>query len=251
MTAPTRALTPIVLTDFWRLQVERRGVSEAALFSRAEIETSVRRAHCMQLHEEVRINARVSVQAHYAGHVLGAVMFLIRIDAPPEPLVPSASPPSAYPGGSNHSSAPPSSYHRDLAPYHHRSIAVASSPSLARAPLFILYSGDIHHAAAAHLGAFSLARLPPPLSGAFGAALGMPSVGALGRASATAAASAAKKSAAVAGSGGLGGLADALRPPAQNPALHSPHALSVLITESTCEFCCCDHNLLISSRCNF
>jgi Cft2 family RNA processing exonuclease len=206
MTAPTRALTPVILSDYWRLHVERRGVPESEFYSRAEIESCFQRVRCVQVHEEVRVNSRLSVQTHYAGHVLGAAMFLIRIDAEPECIrQPSL----------------PTSQAAD------RTICIDSSPALARAPLYILYSGDINHCADMHLGAFSLHRLPPSLHphSAYGAV----SASAFQRATSM-------------------GFAQALQPnPQLPPHLQSLNSLSVLITESTYVLSCLFHSVCISS----
>ena len=51
MSAPTRALTHVILNDYWRLQCERRGVPESQFYSRTDIDASLRRARCMQVLE--------------------------------------------------------------------------------------------------------------------------------------------------------------------------------------------------------
>jgi len=74
MTHPTRAIAPIVLEDFLKMQL--RGRREEPLYSHDQILSCFAHARCMQLQERVIIG-ELSVTPFYAGHVIGAVAILL------------------------------------------------------------------------------------------------------------------------------------------------------------------------------
>eukprot|EP00191_Tetraselmis_sp_GSL018_P024432 CAMPEP_0177626196 /NCGR_PEP_ID=MMETSP0419_2-20121207/30522_1 /TAXON_ID=582737 /ORGANISM="Tetraselmis sp., Strain GSL018" /LENGTH=635 /DNA_ID=CAMNT_0019127229 /DNA_START=149 /DNA_END=2057 /DNA_ORIENTATION=- len=77
MTYPTRAIVPVMLEDFRKVLVDRRG--EVELFSNRHISDSMKKVRCVNLHETVRIGEDMEIRAYYAGHVLGAAMFYLRV----------------------------------------------------------------------------------------------------------------------------------------------------------------------------
>jgi integrator complex subunit 11 len=170
MTAPTKALIPVLLEDFHRLQVERRG--QTNFFTKPQIGLAMQKVRCMQVHEEVWIDPELSIQAFYAGHVLGAVMFLIRIHTVP-PCAKCARAVAAALSASatsSSSSAATSTATALLSSSH----AGASTRRVCACqlghvpPVTIMYTGDFNTSSDRHLGAASLTRLPPML---FNAAL--------------------------------------------------------------------------------
>jgi integrator complex subunit 11 len=77
MTHPTKALCPILLEDFRRIAVERKG--ESNFFTPSMIKTSVGRAIPLRIGESHYIGEDFEVRPYYAGHVLGAAMFYVRV----------------------------------------------------------------------------------------------------------------------------------------------------------------------------
>ena len=76
MTHPTKAICPILLEDYRRITVERKG--ETNFFTAEMIAACMRKARPVYLHEVVRVDDALEIKAYYAGHVLGAAMFLVR-----------------------------------------------------------------------------------------------------------------------------------------------------------------------------
>uniref|UniRef100_A0A0R3SET5 Integrator complex subunit 11 n=1 Tax=Hymenolepis diminuta TaxID=6216 RepID=A0A0R3SET5_HYMDI len=76
MTHPTKAICPILLNDFRRLMDKR---SEQSLFSAEMIDRCMKKVTCVYLHQSVQVDDTIEIQAYYAGHVLGAAMFHIKI----------------------------------------------------------------------------------------------------------------------------------------------------------------------------
>lgn len=80
MTAPTRDICPILLEDFRKITVDRRG--EQNFFTSAMITAAMSKVVVVPLGEEVAVGAgedEIVVKAYYAGHVLGAAMFLVKV----------------------------------------------------------------------------------------------------------------------------------------------------------------------------
>ncbi|KAH9424163.1 integrator complex subunit 11 [Dermatophagoides pteronyssinus] len=76
MTHPTKAICPILLEDFRKITVERKG--ETNFFTSQMIKDCMRKVIPVNLHETVKVNDELEIKAYYAGHVLGAAMFHIR-----------------------------------------------------------------------------------------------------------------------------------------------------------------------------
>lgn len=79
MTAPTRAICPILLEDYRKITVERRG--EANFFTSEMIARCMGRVTEIAVHETLALADGVEVTCYYAGHVLGAGMFHVRVGA--------------------------------------------------------------------------------------------------------------------------------------------------------------------------
>ncbi|TGZ57299.1 hypothetical protein CRM22_009952 [Opisthorchis felineus] len=77
MTHPTKAICPILLDDYRKITVERRG--EQNFFTSEMIYRCMGKVKCVYVHQTVKVDDELELQAFYAGHVLGAAMFLIRV----------------------------------------------------------------------------------------------------------------------------------------------------------------------------
>ncbi|KAG5445512.1 Integrator complex subunit 11 [Clonorchis sinensis] len=77
MTHPTKAICPILLDDYRKITVERRG--EQNFFTSEMIYRCMSKVKCVYVHQTVKVDDELELQAFYAGHVLGAAMFLIRV----------------------------------------------------------------------------------------------------------------------------------------------------------------------------
>jgi integrator complex subunit 11 len=80
MTQPTRAIIPVLLEDFRKIVFEGRD-HDPQFFSSADVVACVDRATSIELDTEMEPVPGVFVTAHYAGHVLGAAMFTVRVGA--------------------------------------------------------------------------------------------------------------------------------------------------------------------------
>ena len=95
MTYPTKAMLPLMLEDFHKLVTSRGGGAGGGggkegggsssneneiSFSRADIDAASRAAVAVPLHATVPIaGGKLTLRAFYAGHVLGAAMFEVRV----------------------------------------------------------------------------------------------------------------------------------------------------------------------------
>ncbi|KAE9421527.1 hypothetical protein Angca_004797, partial [Angiostrongylus cantonensis] len=77
MTYPTKAIAPVLLEDYRKVQTEFRG--DTSFFTSANIKASMKKVVAIDLHETVQVDNELSIRAFYAGHVLGAAMFEIRV----------------------------------------------------------------------------------------------------------------------------------------------------------------------------
>lgn len=77
MTYPTKAIAPILLEDYRKITVERKG--ETNFFTSAMIKDCMRKVVTVDLHQTIRVDDELEITAYYAGHVLGAAMFRIRV----------------------------------------------------------------------------------------------------------------------------------------------------------------------------
>ena len=77
MTAPTRDIAPLLLEDYRKIMVERKG--EQGFFTSAMISDCMSKVKILNLNE-TSVFGDISVTAFYAGHVLGAGMFLVEVN---------------------------------------------------------------------------------------------------------------------------------------------------------------------------
>ncbi|XP_002975487.2 cleavage and polyadenylation specificity factor subunit 3-II, partial [Selaginella moellendorffii] len=76
MTYPTKALAPIMLEDYRKIMVDRRGEEEQ--FSTLHIQQCMKKVIAVDLRQTIRVSRDLAFRAYYAGHVLGAAMFYVK-----------------------------------------------------------------------------------------------------------------------------------------------------------------------------
>ena len=78
MTAPTKSIAPLLLDDFAKIQSQRTSIN---VWGRDDVKNCMSKASLIELHETIKIKSKsgteIKITSYYAGHVLGAVMFLI------------------------------------------------------------------------------------------------------------------------------------------------------------------------------
>lgn len=77
MTHPTKAICPILLEDYRKITVERKG--ETNFFTSAMIKNCMKKVIPINLHQTLKVDDDIEIKAYYAGHVLGAAMIYIRV----------------------------------------------------------------------------------------------------------------------------------------------------------------------------
>ncbi|XP_037089149.1 integrator complex subunit 11-like [Pollicipes pollicipes] len=77
MTYPTKAIAPILLEDMRKVAVERKG--ETNFFTSQMIKDCMKKVVAVNLHQTVQVDSEIEIKAYYAGHVLGAAMFHVRV----------------------------------------------------------------------------------------------------------------------------------------------------------------------------
>ncbi|KAJ3032938.1 Integrator complex subunit 11, partial [Rhizophlyctis rosea] len=77
MTYPTKAICPILLEDMRKVVVERKG--EQNFFTSDDIRNCMKKVIPLNLHESYMVDDDLEIKPYYAGHVLGAAMFHIRV----------------------------------------------------------------------------------------------------------------------------------------------------------------------------
>ncbi|KAJ3142206.1 Integrator complex subunit 11 [Geranomyces variabilis] len=77
MTYPTKAICPILLDDMRRVAVDRKG--EQNFFTEQDVRNCMKKVTPVDLHQVVHVDDELEIKAYYAGHVLGAAMFHIRV----------------------------------------------------------------------------------------------------------------------------------------------------------------------------
>ncbi|TPX55222.1 hypothetical protein PhCBS80983_g05491 [Powellomyces hirtus] len=77
MTYPTKAICPILLEDMRKVSVERKG--EKNFFTSEDIKNCMKKVIPVDLHQTIKVDSELEIKAYYAGHVLGAAMFHIRV----------------------------------------------------------------------------------------------------------------------------------------------------------------------------
>ncbi|KAJ7530618.1 hypothetical protein O6H91_14G010800 [Diphasiastrum complanatum] len=76
MTYPTKALAPLMLEDYRKVTVERKGEQEQ--FSALQIQQCMKKVTAVDLRQTVTVDNDLQLRAYYAGHVLGAAMFYVK-----------------------------------------------------------------------------------------------------------------------------------------------------------------------------
>nr|XP_057941613.1 integrator complex subunit 11 [Doryrhamphus excisus]XP_057941615.1 integrator complex subunit 11 [Doryrhamphus excisus] len=77
MTHPTKAICPILLEDFRKITVDKKG--ETNFFTSQMIKDCMKKVVPLNLHQTVQVDDELEIKAYYAGHVLGAAMVLIKV----------------------------------------------------------------------------------------------------------------------------------------------------------------------------
>ncbi|CAG8502254.1 8096_t:CDS:1 [Ambispora gerdemannii] len=79
MTHPTKAICPILLEDYRRIAVEKKG--DTNFFTSQMIKDCMKKVKAVSLHQTIKVNGDedLEIKAYYAGHVLGAAMFYVRV----------------------------------------------------------------------------------------------------------------------------------------------------------------------------
>ncbi|KAI7882995.1 Metallo-hydrolase/oxidoreductase [Lichtheimia hyalospora FSU 10163] len=77
MTHPTKAICPILLEDYRKITVERKG--ETNFFTSDMIKACMKKVIPINLHQTIHVDDELEIKAYYAGHVLGAAMIYARV----------------------------------------------------------------------------------------------------------------------------------------------------------------------------
>ncbi|XP_028752504.1 cleavage and polyadenylation specificity factor subunit 3-II isoform X1 [Neltuma alba] len=77
MTYPTKALAPLMLEDYRKVMVDRRGEEEQ--FTSEHIAQCMKKVVAVDLKQTVQVDGDLQIRAYYAGHVIGAAMFYVKV----------------------------------------------------------------------------------------------------------------------------------------------------------------------------
>ncbi|XP_066547569.1 integrator complex subunit 11 [Amia ocellicauda] len=77
MTHPTKAICPILLEDYRKITVDKKG--ETNFFTSQMIKDCMKKVVAINLHQTVQVDDDLEIKAYYAGHVLGAAMVQIKV----------------------------------------------------------------------------------------------------------------------------------------------------------------------------
>ncbi|KAJ1425335.1 Zn-dependent metallo-hydrolase, RNA specificity domain [Sesbania bispinosa] len=77
MTYPTKALAPLMLEDYRKVMVDRRGEEEQ--FTSDDIAKCMKKVIAVDLKQTVQVDENLQIRAYYAGHVIGAAMFHAKV----------------------------------------------------------------------------------------------------------------------------------------------------------------------------
>ncbi|CAL9047159.1 cleavage and polyadenylation specificity factor subunit 3-II-like [Musa acuminata AAA Group] len=77
MTYPTKALAPLMLEDYRKVMVDRRGEEEQ--FTYDHIMDCMKKVTPLDLKQTVQVDKDLEIRAYYAGHVLGAAMIYAKV----------------------------------------------------------------------------------------------------------------------------------------------------------------------------
>ncbi|KAF4018532.1 hypothetical protein G4228_010422 [Cervus hanglu yarkandensis] len=136
MTQPTQAICPILLEDYRKIAVDKKG--EANFFTSQMIKDCMKKVVAVHLHQTVQVDDELEIKAYYAGHVLGAAMFQIKVGS--ESVVYTVS------GNSGHREGCLVEEREEAPPHHH-----------------ILCQGDYNMTPDRHLGAAWIDKCRPNL----------------------------------------------------------------------------------------
>eukprot|EP01119_Soliformovum_irregulare_P024145 TRINITY_DN8587_c0_g1_i1.p1 TRINITY_DN8587_c0_g1~~TRINITY_DN8587_c0_g1_i1.p1 ORF type:complete len:618 (-),score=188.31 TRINITY_DN8587_c0_g1_i1:202-1953(-) len=76
MTYPTKAICPILLEDYRKITVEKKG--DANFFTSQMIKNCMKKVIAVNIHQTIYVDDDLEIKAYYAGHVLGAAMFYVK-----------------------------------------------------------------------------------------------------------------------------------------------------------------------------
>jgi integrator complex subunit 11 len=79
MTAPTKAIAPVLLEDFRKIVVDKHGEAQFP-FKLDDVKACMNRVTTITIGQTLTVAPGITVKCHYAGHVLGASMFEVHID---------------------------------------------------------------------------------------------------------------------------------------------------------------------------
>ncbi|CAO3607212.1 unnamed protein product [Cunninghamella blakesleeana] len=77
MTHPTKAICPLLLEDYRKISVDRKG--ETNFFTSEMIKNCMKKVIPIQLHQTIHVDDQLEIKAYYAGHVLGAAMIYAKV----------------------------------------------------------------------------------------------------------------------------------------------------------------------------
>ncbi|VDO96723.1 unnamed protein product [Soboliphyme baturini] len=77
MTYPTKAIVPVLLEDYRKVQVDYRGDSN--FFTSQMIKDCMKKVIPVSLNEVVKVKNDLQIKAYYGGHVIGAAIFEVRV----------------------------------------------------------------------------------------------------------------------------------------------------------------------------
>lgn len=76
MTHPTKAICPILLEDYRKITVEKKG--DTNFFTSEMIKNCMKKVKTLNVHQTVKVFDDLEIRPYYAGHVLGAAMFYVK-----------------------------------------------------------------------------------------------------------------------------------------------------------------------------
>eukprot|EP01118_Nematostelium_gracile_P013732 TRINITY_DN521_c0_g1_i2.p1 TRINITY_DN521_c0_g1~~TRINITY_DN521_c0_g1_i2.p1 ORF type:complete len:521 (+),score=108.64 TRINITY_DN521_c0_g1_i2:319-1881(+) len=77
MTYPTKAICPILLEDYRKITVERKG--ETNFFTSQMIKNCMKKVVAVNINQTIQVDNELEIKAYYGGHVLGAAMFHVKV----------------------------------------------------------------------------------------------------------------------------------------------------------------------------
>eukprot|EP01059_Diplonema_ambulator_P026448 TRINITY_DN4373_c0_g1_i1.p1 TRINITY_DN4373_c0_g1~~TRINITY_DN4373_c0_g1_i1.p1 ORF type:complete len:685 (+),score=194.94 TRINITY_DN4373_c0_g1_i1:1156-3210(+) len=76
MSGPTKGMVPLLLQDFWKIS----SLNGSKVWEEEDVARCMEKATVINLHETIALPKNIKITAFYAGHVLGATMFLIDVN---------------------------------------------------------------------------------------------------------------------------------------------------------------------------